>query len=207
MGVGRWEKKIATSRFFAVIWLSPDSTAAFLSSGGEYRGNPSPLFTGILPTTDAVIVLTQLAKNSGADRSVNEISVLPQHFKMDEFIDWPIVSRMARTRVQLLKRDVKSCGRTTDITATTDASLGGHPLPSCPFRLAVLRVGRRHPSAGTVSPRTFRRGGPNPAISRQSRQSGMSLGQSVRRCAHAPHARSSRQRHREDRIRLSTRAM
>ena len=65
------------------------------------------LFTGILPTTDAVIVLTQLAKDSGVDRSVSEISVLPQHFIMDEFIDWPIVSRIARTRVQLLKRDVK----------------------------------------------------------------------------------------------------
>ena len=45
-----------------------------------------PLFTGILPTTDAVIVLTQLAKGPGADRSVSEISVLPQHFKMDNLL-------------------------------------------------------------------------------------------------------------------------
>ena len=45
-----------------------------------------PLFTGILPTTDAVIVLTQLAKDPGADRSVSEISVLPQHFKMDNLL-------------------------------------------------------------------------------------------------------------------------
>ena len=44
------------------------------------------LFTGILPTTDAVIVLTQLAKDVGADRSVSEISVLPQHFKMDNLL-------------------------------------------------------------------------------------------------------------------------
>ena len=41
---------------------------------------------GILPTTDAVIVLIQLAKDPGADRSVNEISVLPQHFKMDDLL-------------------------------------------------------------------------------------------------------------------------
>src|SRR5262249_59913785 len=45
-----------------------------------------PLFTGILPTTDAVIVLIQLAKDLGAGRSVNEISVLPQHFKMDDLL-------------------------------------------------------------------------------------------------------------------------
>jgi hypothetical protein len=38
-----------------------------------------PLFTG----TDAVIVLTQLAKDPGADRSVNEISVLPQHLEKE----------------------------------------------------------------------------------------------------------------------------
>jgi hypothetical protein len=61
----------------------------------------------IIPTTDAVIVLTQLAKRLWNLRSVNEISVLPQHFIMDEFIDWPIVSRIARTRAQSLKRDVK----------------------------------------------------------------------------------------------------
>ena len=45
-----------------------------------------PLFTGILPTTDAVIVLTQLAKGPRADRSVSEISVLPLHFKMDNLL-------------------------------------------------------------------------------------------------------------------------
>ena len=45
-----------------------------------------PLFTGILPTTDAVTVLIQLAKDPGADRSVSEISVLPQHFKMDDLL-------------------------------------------------------------------------------------------------------------------------
>jgi hypothetical protein len=88
----------------------------------KFTGRVPLLFKGILPTTDAVIVLTQLAKDSGVDRSVSEISVLPQPFIMDEFIDWPIVSRIARTRVQSLKRDIKSCGRTTDITATTDVS-------------------------------------------------------------------------------------
>jgi hypothetical protein len=45
-----------------------------------------PSVHGILPTTDAVIVLIQLAKGAGADRSVNEISVLPQHFKMDDLL-------------------------------------------------------------------------------------------------------------------------
>jgi hypothetical protein len=40
-----------------------------------------PMLTGILPTTDAVIVLTQLPKDPGADRSVSEISVLPQHLE------------------------------------------------------------------------------------------------------------------------------
>ena len=41
------------------------------------------LFTGILLTTDAVIVLTQLAKGIGVDRSVSEISVLPQHLEKE----------------------------------------------------------------------------------------------------------------------------
>ena len=45
-----------------------------------------PSVHGILPTTDAIIVLIQLAKDPGADRSVNEISVLPQHFKMDDLL-------------------------------------------------------------------------------------------------------------------------
>jgi hypothetical protein len=44
-----------------------------------------PFVHGILRTTDAVIVLIQQAKDPGADRSVNEISVLPQHFKMDNY--------------------------------------------------------------------------------------------------------------------------
>src|SRR5262249_54039390 len=48
------------------------------------RRSAIPVFTGILPTTDAVIVLIQLAKDFGADRSVSEVSVLPQHFKMDD---------------------------------------------------------------------------------------------------------------------------
>ena len=45
-----------------------------------------PSVHGLLPTTDAVIVLIQLAKDPGADRSVNEISVLPQDFKMDDLL-------------------------------------------------------------------------------------------------------------------------
>ena len=47
---------------------------------------PFPSVHGLLPTTDAVIVLTQLAKGPRADRSVSEISVLPQHFKMDNLL-------------------------------------------------------------------------------------------------------------------------
>src|SRR5262245_60816474 len=86
------------------------------------RRSAIPLFTSILPTTDAVIVLIQLAKDPGADRSVSEISVLPQDFEIDDSLNWPTVSRIARTRVQLLKRDEESCGRTTDITVTADAS-------------------------------------------------------------------------------------
>ena len=138
-----------------------------------------PLFTGILPTTDAVIVLTQLAKDPGADRSVSEISVLPQHFKMDEFIDWPIVSRNARTRGPVVKTRCKN--------------LVGEPLTSLPpltrlrrapssvvsFSLAVLRAGRRHCSAGTVSAENISARRSNPTSSRQSRQSGMP---SVRQC-------------------------
>ena len=68
-------------------------TADFATRGGWGTSGPIcqrrsaiPLFTGILPTTDAVIVLTQLAKDPGADRSVNEISVLPQDFKMDDLL-------------------------------------------------------------------------------------------------------------------------
>src|SRR6516162_6544105 len=45
-----------------------------------------PSVHGILPTTDAVIVLIQLAKDPGVGRSVSEISVLPQHFKMDDLL-------------------------------------------------------------------------------------------------------------------------
>ena len=164
-----------------------------------------PRLRGLLPTTDAVIVLTQLAKDSGADRSVSEISVLPQHFIMDEFIDWPIVSR--------------NRAHASPVVKTRCKNLVGEPLTSLPpltrlrrapssvvsFSLAVLRVGRRHCSAGTVSAENISARRSNPTSSRQSRQSGMP---SVRQCGDTLTRRCrSRQRHREDRIRRSTRAM
>jgi hypothetical protein len=112
-----------------------------------------------------------------------------------------IVSRIARTRGQLLKCDVKSCGRTTDITATTDASYAG-PV----FRRVLqsrLRVGRRHCSAGTVSAENLsaRRSNPTSPVSRGVRNA---VGPSVRRYAHAPQAARSA---RADRNRRSRRAM
>ena len=62
---------------------------------------------GILPTTDAVIVLTQLAKDVGADRSVSEISVLPQHFKMDNLLIGLSFPDSRAREIELLKRDLK----------------------------------------------------------------------------------------------------
>ena len=52
------------------------------ASQGDLLG-VEPHHFGILPTTDAVIVLTQLAKDPGADRSVNEISVLQEHLEKE----------------------------------------------------------------------------------------------------------------------------
>jgi hypothetical protein len=75
----------------------------------------------------------------------------------------------------LLKRDVKSCGRTTDITATTDAFRQAPSSVAVSFSLAVLRVPRPHSRlfVGAVSEENIWARRSNQRAPRQSRRSGV----------------------------------
>src|SRR5262245_43242663 len=77
---------------------------------------------------------------------------------MDDLLNWPTVSRIARTRVQLLKRDEESCGRITDITVTADASWAS---PSSVFSPSVSPYCGETSSLfdGTIPAETFRHKG------------------------------------------------
>ena len=92
------------------------------------------------------------------DRSVSEISVLPQHFIMGNLLIGLSFPEFARTRAQLLKCDVKNLMEEPLTSLPPLTCLRRTRSAVVSFSLAVLRVGRRHCSAGSP-PRQFRRGG------------------------------------------------